>query len=134
MSASVEPVGIWRGLIVQWAFAISCISCDGAGAPCPPVESRVGWQPDGACGTTRALIPSWCSFAFAPATPLDRLIEIVSVPSWLRATANAGEVLAALSTSASAVPTPARPRVEPASTPDRARLCLVAGRPSQRRR
>lgn len=29
VSASLEPVGIWFGLIVQWAFAIPC---DGAGA------------------------------------------------------------------------------------------------------
>ena len=96
--------GTLLGSILQRAPAFAADS----GAPCPPMGiETVGWHPAGGRCVTVALIPSWRSLAFAPAMPLDRLIEIVTVPSWLRVTPNAGVVLVAPSTSASAAPTPA---------------------------
>ncbi len=84
-------------------------------------------QPATTC-TILALTPSEASFMFAPLIPLSRSITTWTVPSRLGVTANAGELLAAVRTSASAVPTPAKPRVVPASTRGRARRrCCAAG-------
>jgi maltokinase len=81
-----------------------------------------GWMPQPAvCGTIFALIPSAESFAFAPRMPALRSSASETVLSWLRVTANAGELPVAVNTSASTTPVPAAPTVVPASSRGRAR-------------
>ena len=63
-----------------------------------------------------ARTPIAASLSFAPAIPDGFIRLTVTVPSGLRVTANAGELVDAPSSNAAAVAIAARPTVEPASS------------------
>ena len=133
---TVRPAGILPGSILAPAAIRAAASArnwagvarlnDGAATSCLLTVQLLS-QP-APTATALALIPSEASFSFAPAIPLSRWIETDTVPSEFWVTANAGELLAAPSTRATAVPMPASPSVVPASMRGRDRhACLAAG-------
>jgi hypothetical protein len=75
VSTTVWDAAMAAGLMVHWDVAVPV---PGGGS----ATTWTGWQPAGGVFATCALIPSWCSSAFAPAIPLALLIVTVTVPLW----------------------------------------------------
>jgi len=73
VSTTVWDAAMAAGLMVHRDVAVP-VPGGGAGT------TWTGWQPTGGVFATCALIPSWCSSAFAPAIPLALLIVTVTVP------------------------------------------------------